>query len=68
VDELLGTAEIADMLRVSRQRVHQLTSRADFPAPVAVLKAGMFWRRADVEEWAARSGRLRDGGRDDDEP
>ena len=56
--ELVGTAEIAELLGVSRQRVHQLVSKPDFPRPLAVLAAGMIWRREDVEEWARRTGRL----------
>ena len=54
---LVGTAEIADLLGVSRQRVHQLVSRADFPKPIAVLSAGAIWERKVIEEWAERTGR-----------
>ena len=59
--ELVGTAEIAEMLGLSRQRVHQLTSKPDFPQPLAVLAAGVIWRREDVEEWGRRTGRLPSG-------
>ena len=55
---LVGTAEIADMLGVSRQRVHQLVTRPDFPEPTAVLAAGMIWERSAVEDWARSTGRL----------
>ena len=56
---LAGTAEIAAMLGVSRQRVQQLTARADFPEPYDVLAAGRrIWQRADVEAWASTHGRL----------
>lgn len=48
---LVGAAEIAEMLGVSRQRVTQLTGRADFPEPVARLAMGKVWRLEDVEEW-----------------
>lgn len=59
VDQLVGAAEIADLLGVSRQRVTQLTSRGDFPRPVATLAMGKIWRRDDVEEWIeARDKRL----------
>lgn len=44
------------MLGVSRQRVHQLTSRPDFPTPEAVLSAGTIWSRAAIERWLAQSG------------
>lgn len=49
---------------ISRQRVHQLTSRPDFPAPVAVLAAGSIWNRQDVADWINATGR----GAEDDTP
>lgn len=49
---LVGVHEIAALLGVSRQRVHQLAARKDFPKPLAVLHAGKVWRRRDVEAWA----------------
>ncbi len=52
VHHLVGSAEISRMLGVSRQRVQQLISRADFPKPDAVLAMGKVWRRADVLAWA----------------
>lgn len=51
------------MLGVSRQRVQQLTSKPDFPQPVAELKAGKVWLRSAVVRWASGDGRL-----DPDEP
>jgi predicted DNA-binding transcriptional regulator AlpA len=51
--DLVGAAEVAQMLNVSRQQVHRLSRREDFPDPVAVLQAGKIWRRRDVERWAA---------------
>lgn len=51
--ELMGTAEVAALLGVSRQRVLKLAERQDFPRPLAVLKMGIVWRGADVREWAA---------------
>jgi len=57
VGELVGSAEIAAMFGVSRQRVYQLTSRPDFPEPVVRLKAGAIWRTADVAAWAEARGR-----------
>lgn len=50
----VGAYEIAQMLGVSRQRVHVLAAHKDFPRPVAVLHAGKVWRRRDVEKWAAK--------------
>ncbi len=56
-EELVGAAEIAKMLGVSRQRVFQLTSRPTFPAPVASLAMGKVWRASDVIGWANDSQR-----------
>jgi prophage regulatory protein len=51
---LMGAHEIRVRLGgVSRQRVYQLTSRADFPTPVADLVQGKVWLAADVEVWIA---------------
>jgi predicted DNA-binding transcriptional regulator AlpA len=57
VHHLVGSAEIGRMLGVSRQRVQQLISRADFPEPVVVLDMGKVWQRAEVSEWATSHGR-----------
>jgi prophage regulatory protein len=57
---LVGAHEIRLLLGgVSRQRVYQLTSRADFPAPVADLAQGKIWLAADVEAWIKRRPRSR---------
>lgn len=49
--DLMGNAEVAAFLGVSRQRVLQLAARDDFPRPVAVLKMGQVWRAEDVRQW-----------------
>lgn len=50
---LVGVAEIAELLGVSRQRVDEITrTHADFPVPEAELRSGRIWKRADVEKWA----------------
>ena len=52
------------MLGVSRQRVHQLATRSDFPQPVAELAQGKVWVLADIEAWisAYRAGQGRRAG------
>ena len=51
---IVGAHEIRVRLgRVSRQRVYQITSRADFPKPVADLAQGKVWLADDVEAWIA---------------
>lgn len=46
-----GTFEISRRLGVSRQRVGQLTARADWPAPLIELAMGKVWRIQDIEAW-----------------
>jgi hypothetical protein len=59
--ELMSAAEIAELLRISRQRVHQLRRTAAFPAPLADLRGGAVWDAAAVrkfaEEWLRKPGR-----------
>ena len=45
------------MFGVSRQRVTQLTARADFPPPVQELRMGKVWDLDAVVAWAKRTGR-----------
>lgn len=54
---LVGSAEIAVVLGVSRQRVSQLAQGAEFPTPVAQLTMGAVWRLDDIAEYAHRTGR-----------
>lgn len=49
--ELVGAAEAAALLGVTRQQLHRLAQRSDFPTPAAELHAGKVWRAADVERW-----------------
>lgn len=57
--DLVSRVEIADILGLTKQRVHQLvTTTRGFPRPVATLAIGQVWDRAEVEEWARSSGRL----------
>ncbi|GAA4439686.1 helix-turn-helix transcriptional regulator [Phytohabitans houttuyneae] len=51
VEEVMGAAEIADLLGVSRQRVQQLVSRPDFPPPATTLAMGKIWLASDVRAW-----------------
>jgi predicted DNA-binding transcriptional regulator AlpA len=57
-EDLVGVAEIAQMLDVSRQRVDRIIkSAADFPPPLAELSAGRIWEKAAVEEWLSKNPR-----------
>ena len=59
--ELMGTAEVAAHLGVSRQRVLQLLAQehSGFPQPVAVLSMGKVWDGRQVREWSRRHQRPR---------
>jgi predicted DNA-binding transcriptional regulator AlpA len=51
---LVGMAEIAEMLGVSRQRVSQLIETyEDFPKPEVELTGGRVWSRTAIESWIA---------------
>jgi predicted DNA-binding transcriptional regulator AlpA len=60
VAALMGAAEIAALLGVSRQRIQQLISRPDFPRPAAVLAMGKVWHTDEVKAWARDHGRITD--------
>nr|MDT0663299.1 helix-turn-helix domain-containing protein [Micromonospora sp. DSM 115978] len=49
---LMGTAEVAEYLGISRQWADVITSRRTFPEPVATLKGGRIWLAEDVERYA----------------
>ena len=62
--ELLSAADVADVLDVSRQRVHQLaTSHPRFPEPYVRLATGPIWTLPVIEHfrdtWDRRPGRRR---------
>ena len=63
-DHLVGAAEVATMLGVSRQHVSTLATApaVGFPEPEAELSAGRIWRREAIEEWMAQNP-ARGGGR-----
>lgn len=48
---VMGAAEIAERLKITRQRAYQLSSRRDFPEPIAHLAMGQVWDAEDVEAW-----------------
>ena len=49
--ELVGLAEIAALLEVSRSRADQLARTKGFPDPIAELSAGRVWNLSDVRAW-----------------
>lgn len=62
IPDLVSGVEAAQILGVSRQRVHQLAAEnASFPPPVARLASGSVWLRSGVEgfaqTWTRKPGR-----------
>lgn len=49
----MGTAEIAERLGVTSQRVNQITDsvKLGFPRPLSRLRMGQVWLAQDVEAW-----------------
>ena len=63
VQEMITSGQIAEMLGVSRARVHQLSDRPDFPPPSGRAGNYRLWDRAVIERWAASWDRSNPGGR-----
>lgn len=68
IPDLVSSPEVADILGVNRQRVHQLAheNRA-FPKPLYQLAAGWLWDRAAIkqfaDDWERKPGRPRQPAR-----
>ena len=60
IGQLVGAAELAARLGVSRPQVIHTWRRRypDFPQPVLELDMGLIWFWPDVERWARSTGRL----------
>jgi hypothetical protein len=58
---LVGASEVADILHVTRQRVHQVRSHKGFPAPLVEVAMGPLWDERAVQrfarEWDSKPGR-----------
>ena len=60
VESPMTSGDVAKLLGVSRQRVHQISDEdPTFPEPAATLSVGRVWERADIERWARAKGRLK---------
>ena len=49
--DLLGLAEVAELLGTTRRNAIRWTRSPSFPEPIARLRATPVWKRADVERW-----------------
>lgn len=52
-DDILGTSEVAEVLSVSKQRIHALRKMAEFPEPFKTLASTPLWDRAEVMTFLA---------------
>jgi hypothetical protein len=61
VADLVGVAELAKILKVSKQRVSELARIPDFPKPIANLASGPVWKKTAIARhigsWLRRPGR-----------
>lgn len=54
VEDILGTSEVAEVLGVSKQRIHSLRQMAEFPEPFVQLASTPLWDRTEVIEFLAK--------------
>lgn len=61
MDDLLDTADLAALLKCTREHVtDRITKRADFPKPRVNLSQKLKrWAREDIEAWLARPAKRR---------
>jgi predicted DNA-binding transcriptional regulator AlpA len=48
IENIIGFHEVAETLKVSKQRVYMLRQRSDFPKPITTLKATPLWDREAI--------------------
>lgn len=51
VRELVGTHEVAAMVRLTDARIGQLRRAGKFPDPVHSVKATPLWLASDIQRW-----------------
>ena len=61
IPDLVGVAEVAILLKVSKQRASVLARHKDFPRPIAELASGPIWKKPSilrhVGQWPRKPGR-----------
>jgi hypothetical protein len=58
---VVQVAQIADMLKTTRQNADNLSKRKGFPEPADEWPSGKIWWLSEVLAWARREGRHVDG-------
>lgn len=53
INNIGGTAEVAELLGCPKQQIHALRKRANFPKPIRVLSATPLWDLEDVRMFAS---------------
>jgi hypothetical protein len=61
IPSLVGIAEVAGTLGVSKQRASELSRQSSFPRPLATLAAGPVWERHAIARFLERWPRRRTG-------
>ena len=51
LDDIMGLAEVSDMVGKSKQYVKTYLERGQFPEPVKVLASGPIWLREQIQTW-----------------
>jgi predicted DNA-binding transcriptional regulator AlpA len=52
INNVGGTAEVAELLGCPKQQLHALRKRDDFPKPIRVLAATPLWDLTSIREFA----------------
>jgi hypothetical protein len=50
-DNICGTGEAAEVLGVSKQRIHSLRKHPSFPAPIREISASPIWDKTHLVEF-----------------
>lgn len=53
VSHVIGTAEVAELLKCPKQQIYTLRKRKDFPKPIRTLAATPLWDATDIAAFAA---------------
>lgn len=51
LDDIMGLAEVSEMVGKSKQYIKTYLERGQFPEPVKTLASGPLWIRQQIQEW-----------------